>query len=148
MFTKSAVSVIDKLRETAERNDDSKILKFDIITIITAITSLLPLLQGLFPNCKKKPPDPTPVPAPLSSIGVSQDSWNQACQAKWVATDAWNGTKYRANVLKASVDKLVAEQNIKRKAARPLAIASLDTSRTESAEDLAATIHGVKVANI
>lgn len=146
MFTKNAVGVIDRLRVKAESNGDGTV-GFDFITIITAVTTLLPLLQGLFANCNKKPPAPTPIPPALSAMGVSTETWNQASDAKWIATDAWNGNKYRQNVVNAASKKLMAEQRISKKAAKPLAIASLDTSRTELLEDLASTIHGSKISN-
>ncbi len=71
MFTKNAVGVIDRLRVKAESNGDGTV-GFDFITIITAVTTLLPLLQGLFANCNKKPPAPTPVPPAYRQWGYQQ----------------------------------------------------------------------------
>lgn len=152
MFSKNALSVIGRLQTRAQsiEADDGKTMAFDITTIVTAITALtqlIPLLQGI---CKKKPPTPAPVPASLAAIGVSQSTWEDASNAKWAATESWNGDGkgYKAMAVNQAAKKLMQTQGITRKQAKPLAIASLDSSRTESIEDIATTMHGVKVASV
>ncbi len=149
MYLKPAMQLMSRFQdrvhlhaEPEERND---VMKIDFISIITIITSLLPLIQNL---CKKPAPPPTPTPAPVAALGVTDDTWKQACDSKWAANEAYNaGTgKYSATAIKNMARKIAKEDGIRPKAARPAAIAALDTARAETTEDIALTIHGTKVS--
>lgn len=147
-FSSTALSTLDDCRMQAESHygveTGDNTYSFNILTVITALSSLGPLLQLLC--AKKVTPPPTPVPTPLAAVGISQTTWDQANTSHSVSSSAYRNGKYTAAVLRQATNKIAAEQKIKRKEARPLAIAALDTARTKQPEELAMTVHSMKLA--
>ncbi len=147
MASKRGLEVLSRLSKDADEAGGG-LMGFDIMTIITIVTTLLPL----FANCKKKPPVPTPVPEPVAQFGVSSATWRDANDAKWHAEEAYTGRgkfSYRASVVKAAYRKIMTDDPSKTKEeATALALATLERSRTETTSDLALAIHTSKLASI
>lgn len=147
-LSKVALNVLARFHTDLELQTDADgnpIRGFDIMTIITVITQLLPL----FANCKKKPPVPTPVPTPVVALGVTAESWKDASDAKWHAEEAYTGRgkfSYKKTVVKAAARQIVEERGVSMDEATALALASLERSRLETVSDLAITIHTAKAA--
>lgn len=150
MYLQPAVELLSRfqsrIRDNADSDESGDALKIDIISVITIISTLLPLIQNL---CKKPAPAPTPVPAQLALVGVTADVWKQASDSKWAANEAYNARTdtFSKSAIRAMARKIAARDNIKPKAARPAAVAALQTAREEQTEAIALTIHGIKTNN-
>lgn len=147
MYLQPAIELLSRfqsrINDNAEPAEVSDVRKIDIISVITIISTLLPLISNL---CKKPAPTPEPVPKELTLLGVSPETWQQASDSKWAANEAYNAKTdtFSKSAIRAMARKIAARDNIKVKAARPAAVAALQTARDEQTEDIALTIHGTK----
>lgn len=150
MYLQPAVELLSRfqsrIHDAADPEDQDELkaaMKIDIISVITIISALLPLIQSM---CKKPAPPAPPVPTALTLVGVSNETWQQASDSKWAANEAYNvkTDTFSKSAIRAMARKIATRDNIRTKAARPAAIAALQTARDEQTEAIALTIHGTK----
>lgn len=146
MYSVQSVGVIDRMRIRAEQAaaEDGQPVGFDFITIATLIVQLLPALSGIFAACKKQPPAPTPVPAALAAVGVTAETWDEACRSKYLAESSRRGDRFAPGAVIDATRSVMQVQGVKRKAAKPKAVSALKTSYEESVEDLAVAFQAAK----
>lgn len=110
---------------------------------------LLPLIMdmvtrfvGMLALCPKKPPIPPdpPLPPALVAVGVTPDIWHKVNVGKFAALQSVSGDSFTAWSIRQTTKEIAKSKGIKRKAARPLAIATLEAGRDESAEDMAVAV--------
>ena len=146
MYDKQVIATISRIQRRIEQEfaQDGEArealmgrpMGIDITMIITLISTLLPLIA----NCRKQPPAPTPTPANLLAEGVTDKAWKDAHDSKWTATEAWNGRRYAAATLNNTAREIADKEGIKMRAARPKAVAVLDSARNETMTDMARTM--------
>lgn len=145
---------LEKLRdrtEKAAKDEKSGPVGIGIAEIAALFLQLLPQVLPIFAACKKQPPTPPPIPAPLVAAGVTQETWEQAHGAKFAATQskAKKGHAHSGGFIPAIVNNTAAEiakaKGIKHtKDAKPMAIASLQAGFEEPVEDMATAMQEAK----
>ncbi len=129
-----------------EATDVKQKYSFGPMELVLLFLEMYPKVKPIFDACTTQPPDPGPVPAPLSAVGVTGESWEEANGLKFASENSkgnFSGGFSRKAIINTSRE-IAKSKHIKPKQARPLAIAALTTAQQESAEDLAVTIHQAK----
>lgn len=119
----------------------------DPIAIVTFIETLAPIIGQLFALCKKTPPESPPVPSQLAAKGVTQETYKEAFESNWGATQAWNENRqrYAPTVVSKSAKQIAEKDNTKKKLAKPAAVTCLSTAHHESVDDIALTLHETRL---
>jgi hypothetical protein len=118
----------------------------DPISIFMLFLDLLPKILPLFAACKVQPPPPPPLPSVLAAVGVTPETWQQAHGAKFASGKSANkdGSGFSNIAIRRCSVEIAKAKGIKKKAARPLAIASLETGRDETVDEIAVAMQQAK----
>ena len=145
-YLATTVSLGSRFCARADAAEDRR-LGLDPISIFTLLANMLPSILQAFAACKKQPPSPGPVPTALAAVGVTQDTWEQANAAKYGAQEAAVGSGFSTWAINRAAKEIMKSQHKKKKDAKPMAIAALETARDESIEEMCVSLQQVKSNN-
>jgi hypothetical protein len=141
LFSARAVRVLDGIRVRAESHAASagEPVGIPLLELLPLIMDIATRFASILALCPKKPPVPPtpPLPPALEAVGVTPDIWKQVNVGKYAAMQSVSGDSFTNWSINKTAKEIAKVKNIKRKAAKPLAIASLEAGRDETAEDLA-----------
>lgn len=117
----------------------------DLITIATLALSIWSQVKQAFALCKVQPPAPIPVPVALAEQGVTEETWVEANGLKFAAHQSkGKNTEFSKAAIKRVSDVIAESKKIKRKAAKPTAIAALQSGRDEPVDAIAIAMQQIK----
>jgi len=145
-FSARSALFIDDFRQTVEAEaaaaGDPVGLPF--IQIIAIALEMFAKFAPLMEMCKTPVPPTPPVPSALEAVGVSQETWHQAFVSKFGAEQSVQGDGFSKSAIRRATAEVRKSQNIKKKAAMPIAMAALKTGRDKSVEEIAIAAQSVK----
>lgn len=142
-----SVMVVERIRTRAEKAsaDAGDPVGFGFLEIVMLGLEMFTKFAPLMEFCKTPVPPTPPVPEPLAAVGVTQETWHQACVSKFAAQESSDGNGgFTKSALRRTTAEIRKSKRIKRKQAAPMALAALQTAFEESAEDIAIAAQSVK----
>lgn len=150
MFSIETVELLARFH--SRLNDETELEEgrsFDPTSIITVLSTVIPILSQLISLCKKQPPETPPIPEELSKRGISFQNWEKAFRTNWGATNSWkeDKQKYTPAIVNSIAKQISESEKTKKKLAKPMATTVLNSSRQEKIEVVAIALQDLETHN-
>ena len=144
-FSVQSVGLCERFSKRAD-TASAQPLGIPVLAVIGLFVEMYPAVKAMFEACTTQPPVPPPVPSALTAIGVTGESWTEANGLKFAAEKSSGNFQegFSRIAVMNTTREIAKSKKIRKKEARPLAIAALKTARDENVEELAFAIYQSK----